>query len=48
MDPDLLAAAITPRTKAIFPTHMFGNPAPMKAIMEAIGARNIRVVEDVA
>ena len=48
MDPAALAAAITPRTKAVIPVHMFGHPAPMDAIKEVIGDRDIRIIEDVA
>jgi dTDP-4-amino-4,6-dideoxygalactose transaminase len=48
MDADALESAVTPKTKAIFPVHMFGHPAPMTAIMEVATARGIKVVEDVA
>jgi dTDP-4-amino-4,6-dideoxygalactose transaminase len=41
-------AAITPRTKAIIPVHLFGQPAEMAPIMEAAGARGIGVIEDAA
>jgi dTDP-4-amino-4,6-dideoxygalactose transaminase len=34
IDPDLIEAAITPRTKAIMPVHLYGNPADMPRIME--------------
>lgn len=48
MDPAALAAAITPKTKAIIPVHMFGHPAPMDAIRDVVGGRDIRIIEDVA
>jgi len=48
MDPDKLERAITPKTKAIIPVHMFGHPAPMSRIMEIARTHNIRVIEDVA
>ncbi len=48
MDANKLEAAITPRTKAIIPVHMFGHPAPMGQIMEIARASGIRVIEDVA
>ena len=48
MDPDRLEAAITPRTKAIMPVHLFGHPAGMDAI-EAVAKRHgLRVIEDAA
>jgi dTDP-4-amino-4,6-dideoxygalactose transaminase len=46
MDPDLLAAALTPRTRAIIPVHLFGHPAPMAAIHDIIDGRSIVIVED--
>ncbi len=46
MDPAKLEAAITPRTKAIMPVHLYGQMADMDAIM-AIGRRHgIAVIED--
>jgi dTDP-3-amino-3,4,6-trideoxy-alpha-D-glucose transaminase len=48
MDPQALAAAITPATRAILPVHIYGQPADMDAIM-AVGRRHgIPVVEDAA
>lgn len=46
LDPDLLPAAITPRTRAVMPVHLFGNPAAMDTIMEIARASNIAVIED--
>lgn len=44
--PELIEAAITPRTKAIMPVHLYGQPADMDAIL-AIGERHgIPVIED--
>jgi len=40
--------AITERTKALLPVHIFGNPAPMSELMELAGPRGIRVLEDAA
>jgi len=48
MDPDQLAAAITPKTKAVIPVHLFGHPAPMIEIMAICRPRGIAVIEDVA
>jgi dTDP-4-amino-4,6-dideoxygalactose transaminase len=41
-------AAITPRTKAIIPVHLFGQSAEMAPIMAAADARGIAVIEDAA
>ena len=48
LDPAAVEAAITPRTRAIVPVHLFGHPAAMGPLM-AIGAKHgIPVVEDAA
>lgn len=46
MDPDLIEKAITPRTKAIIPVHLFGQCADMEAINEIARRRGLRVIED--
>ncbi|UFS71102.1 DegT/DnrJ/EryC1/StrS family aminotransferase [Geomonas sp. RF6] len=46
MDPALLEGAITPRTKAIIPVHLFGQMADMDPIMEIAARHGIPVVED--
>lgn len=46
MDPARLAAAITPRTQAIIPVHLFGQTADMDSILGIAGERGIPVVED--
>ena len=48
MDADKLERALTPRTKAVLPVHMFGHPAPMDRIMAICRARGISVIEDIA
>lgn len=48
MDPDLLEAAITPRTKAIMPVHLYGNPAEMGRVMELAEKHGLLVIEDAA
>jgi dTDP-4-amino-4,6-dideoxygalactose transaminase len=46
MDPARLEAAITPRTRAIIPVHLYGQPARMDAIRAIADARGIPVIED--
>lgn len=48
LDPAKLRAAITPRTKAILPVHLFGQCADMDAINAIASEFNIPVVEDAA
>jgi perosamine synthetase len=48
MDPAKLEAAITERTKAIIPVHIFGQPADMDPILEIAERHNLLVVEDSA
>ena len=46
MDPAKLEAAITPRTKAIIPVHLFGQPADMDPIMAIAREHGLVVIED--
>ena len=46
LDIDRLKEAITPRTKAIVPVHLFGQSAPMEAIMSIAEENNLYVIED--
>lgn len=48
IDPEALAAAITPRTRAIVAVHLFGLAAPMKEIMALARKHDIAVIEDAA
>jgi dTDP-4-amino-4,6-dideoxygalactose transaminase len=48
LDPGLLAAAITPRTKVILPVHLYGQTPDMSAIMTIADAHGLRVLEDAA
>jgi dTDP-4-amino-4,6-dideoxygalactose transaminase len=48
IDPDRIAGAITPRTRAIMPVHLYGEPADMEAIMALADRHGLKVVEDVA
>jgi dTDP-3-amino-3,4,6-trideoxy-alpha-D-glucose transaminase len=48
MDPALLEAAITPRTRAIIPVHLYGRVADMDAILAIADRHGIPVIEDCA
>jgi dTDP-4-amino-4,6-dideoxygalactose transaminase len=48
IDPAQAAAAITPRTKAVMPVHLFGLGADMDPIMAAVERAGIPVIEDAA
>lgn len=48
IDPEKIAAAVTPRTKAILPVHLFGHAADMDAICEIARRFGLYVLEDVA
>jgi len=47
-NPALIEAAITPRTKAIMPVHIFGKPVDMDAVMAVAAAHDLPVIEDCA
>lgn len=46
IDPERLEAAITPRTRAIIPVHLYGQPADMDAIMAIARKHGLKVIED--
>ncbi len=48
IDPSLIQAAITPRTKAIVPVHLYGQPADMDPVLEVAKRHNLLVIEDAA
>jgi dTDP-4-amino-4,6-dideoxygalactose transaminase len=48
MDPARLEKAITPRTKAVIPVHLYGQPADMPAIMKIAAGHQLLVIEDCA
>ena len=48
LDPDCLEAAVTERTKAVVPVHLYGHPCDMDPIVEVARRHGISVVEDCA
>jgi dTDP-4-amino-4,6-dideoxygalactose transaminase len=48
IDPAKLEAVITPRTRAIIPVHLYGQPAEMATIVAVAKRHNLKIVEDAA
>lgn len=48
IDPQKIAAAITPQTKAIVAVHLYGQPADMEALQQIVSKHGIHLVEDCA
>jgi dTDP-4-amino-4,6-dideoxygalactose transaminase len=48
MDPDALESAITPKTRAIIPVHLYGQPCDMDRIMAVAKHHGLKVIEDSA
>jgi dTDP-4-amino-4,6-dideoxygalactose transaminase len=48
LDPARIKAAITPRTRALMPVHLYGRMAPMDAILAIARRHNLAVIEDAA
>lgn len=48
LDPDAVAAAITPRTRAIMPVHLYGHPAPMDRFALLAERHDLLLIEDAA
>ena len=46
MDPEPLGEALTPRTRAVVPVHLFGQSADMDPILEIVSGKDIAVIED--
>jgi dTDP-4-amino-4,6-dideoxygalactose transaminase len=46
LDPELVERAITPRTKAIMPVHLYGNPADMDRLVPLAQAHGLAIIED--
>lgn len=45
---EVLAAAVTPRTRAVMPVHLYGQPAEMQAILDIARRHHLAVIEDAA
>jgi len=48
IDPRAISAAVTSRTRAIVPVHLYGQPIDLDAVMAVAGRHNLLVVEDAA
>ena len=46
IDPAKVEAAITPKTKAILPVHLYGQPVEMDALLDIAKRHNLRIIED--
>lgn len=48
MSPENVEAAITPRTRCLLPVHLYGQPAPMDALLDVARRHDLRIIEDCA
>jgi dTDP-4-amino-4,6-dideoxygalactose transaminase len=48
IDPTLVETAITPRTKALLPVHLYGHPADLDPLLDIARRRNLFLIEDAA
>jgi len=46
MNPELIEEAITERTRAVIPAHLYGHPADMNAICRIAREKNLKIIED--
>ncbi len=46
IDPEKIGACITPRTRAVIPVHLYGQPADMDAILQIADKHDLLVIED--
>lgn len=46
IDPELVKSAITPKTKAILPVHLYGRPANMESLQELANRHGLHIIED--
>jgi dTDP-4-amino-4,6-dideoxygalactose transaminase len=46
LDPGQVAAKVGPRTKAIVPVHLYGHPADLGGLADAIAGRSVDIIED--
>ena len=45
-DPDAVARAVTPRTKAVLVVHLYGSPLPLEPIERIVRSHNLQLIED--
>jgi dTDP-4-amino-4,6-dideoxygalactose transaminase len=48
MDPAAIEASITPRTRVVLPTHLYGQPADLDPILEVVRRHGLKLIEDAA
>lgn len=48
LDPGAVAAAVTPRTRAVMPVHLYGQPADMPRLADVAARHGLAIVEDAA
>lgn len=48
MDPAAIEAAITPRTRVVLPTHLYGQPADLDQILDVVRRHGLKLIEDAA